>query len=85
MLRPAVGVPPILGQQVGNLAGRMIGQRRRARRRADWEIDVVASPLVELPVVPTVTDAGESLSGRLVAFDDGLRLFQGRHKFRPGH
>ena len=32
-----------------------------------------------------VIEARRFLSGGLITFDDGLRLLQGRHKFRPGH
>ncbi len=42
----------------------------------------------ERPTGPTrmrVIEARRFLSGGLITFDDGLRLLQGRHKFRPGH
>jgi hypothetical protein len=32
-----------------------------------------------------VIEVRRFLSGGLITFDDGLRLLQGRHKFRPGH
>src|ERR1700686_3384909 len=45
-------------------------------------------PAPKRPTGPTrmrVIEARRFLSGGLITFDDGLRLLQGRHKFRPGH
>jgi hypothetical protein len=37
------------------------------------------------PTRMRVIEARRFLSGGLITFGDGLRLHQGRHKFRPGH